>query len=146
MKLFDVNILIYAFRQDLPEHAEIRPWFEAVIQSDEAFGMADLVFSGFLRVVTNSKPFPNPSTPQDAMAFVERLRMRANCVILNPGPRHWGIFEKLHAEVNAKGNDVPDAYFAALAIEHGCEWITNDRGFSRYPGLNWSLPDIKGTA
>jgi len=29
------------------------------------------------------------------------------------------------------------AFFAALAIETGCEWITTDRGFSRFPGLRW---------
>ena len=33
------------------------------------------------------------------------------------------------------GNRIPDAYHAALAVEHGCEWVTLDRGFSAYPGL-----------
>ncbi|MDR7300981.1 putative nucleic acid-binding protein [Haloactinomyces albus] len=41
---------------------------------------------------------------------------------------------------DAKGNLVPDAYLAAIAIEHGCEWITADRGFARYPGLRWHHP------
>jgi predicted nucleic acid-binding protein len=35
---------------------------------------------------------------------------------------------------------VSDAYLAALAIEHGCEWITTDRDFSRFPGLKWRHP------
>lgn len=33
------------------------------------------------------------------------------------------------------GNRIPDAYHAALMIEHGYEWVTLDRGFSAYPGL-----------
>lgn len=33
------------------------------------------------------------------------------------------------------GNDVPDAYLAALAIEHGATWVTSDRGFERFPSL-----------
>jgi predicted nucleic acid-binding protein len=35
---------------------------------------------------------------------------------------------------------MPDAYFAALAIEFGCEWITLDRDFARFKGLRWSRP------
>ena len=38
--------------------------------------------------------------------------------------RHWGIFTDLCAEARAKGNLVQDAWFAALAIESGCEWVT----------------------
>ena len=41
---------------------------------------------------------------------------------------------------SARGNDVPDAYLAALAIEQGATWITTDRGFARFPGLRWRLP------
>jgi hypothetical protein len=35
---------------------------------------------------------------------------------------------------------VPDAYFAALAIESGCDWITTDRDFARFKGLRWRHP------
>jgi predicted nucleic acid-binding protein len=30
---------------------------------------------------------------------------------------------------------IPDAYFAALAIEHDCEWATTDRDYARFPDL-----------
>lgn len=29
---------------------------------------------------------------------------------------------------------------AALAIEAGCDWITTDRDYARYPGLKWHSP------
>jgi len=54
--------------------------------------------------------------------------------------RHWEIFARLCAEGGVKGNLVPDAYLAALAIESGCEWITTDRDFSRFKGLRWRHP------
>jgi hypothetical protein len=41
---------------------------------------------------------------------------------------------------NARGNLVPDAYLAALAIESGSEWITTDRDFGRFPDLRWGHP------
>ncbi len=41
---------------------------------------------------------------------------------------------------DARGNLMPDVWFAALAIESGCEWITFDRDFARFPGLRWRVP------
>ena len=61
---------------------------------------------------------------------------------MTPGPRHWEIFARLCRESEARGNLVPDAYLAALAIESGCEWVTTDRDFSRFPGLRWKTPDL----
>jgi len=68
------------------------------------------------------------------------LRGLANCVPVAPGLRHWEIFRALCSEARARGNLVPDAYLAALAIESGCEWISTDRGFSRFKGLRWRHP------
>jgi toxin-antitoxin system PIN domain toxin len=75
-----------------------------------------------------------------ALAFVETLRGQPNCVLVSPGPRHWEIFRELCERAGAKGNLVADAYHAATAIEHGCEWITTDRDYARFPGLRWRHP------
>lgn len=45
------------------------------------------------------------------------------------------IFRDLCKVANASGNLVQDAWLAALAIEHGCEWITADRDYAKFPGL-----------
>ena len=52
MILLDVNVLVDGFREDAPRHAIVRPWLEQTIRSESAFAVADLVLSGFLRVVT----------------------------------------------------------------------------------------------
>jgi toxin-antitoxin system PIN domain toxin len=140
MVLPDVNILVYAHRADAPGHAAYLEWLGQTIQSDLAYGMCDLVLSGFLRVVTHPRVFSPPSLLDDALAFVEEVRSPLNCVIIDPGPRHWSIFTRLCQQASVKGNLVPDAYFAALAIESGSEWISTDRDFSRFPGLNWRHP------
>jgi uncharacterized protein len=80
----------------------------------------------------------NPPAPlEDALTFVEALRARPNCVSVTAGPRHWKLFIGLCRRVGARGNAVPDAYLAALALESGNEWVTTDRGFARFPGLWW---------
>ena len=78
-----------------------------------------------------------------ALEFVEEIRSQPNCVIIQPGPRHWFIFNNLCIEANVKGNIVPDAYLAAMAIESGSEWITTDRDYSRFPGLKWRHPLVQ---
>jgi uncharacterized protein len=141
----DVNVLVYAHREDAPGHAAMRAWLEGVINGDEAYGMADLVLGGFVRVVTHPKVFRKPTPLADALAFAEQLREPPNCVRVQPGPRHWDIFRRLCVDAGAKGNLLPDAYLAALAIESGCEWITTDRDFSRFPRLRWRHPLAKSS-
>jgi hypothetical protein len=136
----DVNVLVYAHRQDTPDHAGCLSWLESLVNGNEAFGLSELVLSGFLRVVTHPKVFRVPSSLTDAVTFANQLRTRPNGVPVSPGPRHWEIFCRLCAEADAKGNLVPDAYLAALAIEAGCEWVTTDRDFSRFKGLRWRHP------
>jgi toxin-antitoxin system PIN domain toxin len=136
----DVNVLVYAHREDAPHHARYRRWLEKTINGDESYGLSELVLSGFVRVATHPKIFARPSPLPDALAFAEQLRDRPNRVPVAPGARHWGIFCALCAEAGARGNLVPDAYLAAMAIESGCEWITTDRDFSRFKGLRWRHP------
>lgn len=140
MLLFDVNVLVGAHRPEAPDHDALRRWLEAEIGSERSYGVSELVLSGFLRIVTHSRIFREPTPLAIAQDFVEVVRGRPNCVSIQPGDRHWSIFARLCAEAGAKGNLVPDAYLAALAIESGSEWITLDRGFARYPGLRWRHP------
>ena len=140
MFIADVNVLVYAFRADAPRHREFREWLDGVIGSPEAFGLSELVLRGVLRVLTHPKVFNPPTPPQKAVAFVEALRAQPNAVLLRPGDRHWGIFVDLCRRSSAKGNLIADAYHAALAIENGAEWVTTDRGFTRFPGLRLRYP------
>jgi toxin-antitoxin system PIN domain toxin len=136
----DVNVLVYAHRAELPEHAACRRWLEDLVNADAAFGLADVVLSGFLRVVTHPRIFGPPTPLDDALSEADALRAQPNRVPLEPGPRHWPIFERLCRDSRAKGNLVADAYLAALAIESGCEWVTTDRDYAAFPGLRVRSP------
>jgi uncharacterized protein len=140
MILLDVNVLIYAHREQAPDHARYRNWLNGVVHGPQAYGYAELVLSGFIRVVTNPRVFIDPTPTELAIAFVEHLRSPAHAVRLVPGSRHWNLFVDLCRVANARANLIPDAYFAALAIESGSEWITTDRDYARFPGLRWRHP------
>jgi toxin-antitoxin system PIN domain toxin len=136
----DVNVLVYAHREDAPEHQRFRDWLRSALEEQEPYGISELVLSGFLRVVTHPRVFRRPTQMRTALEFVGALRERPNAVLVSPGARHWGIFVDLCRRTGVRGNLVPDAYLAARAIETGSEWITTDRDYSRFPGLRWRHP------
>lgn len=136
----DVNVLVYAYNLHEPRHGEYRDWLEAALNGDRPFGLPSLVASGFVRVVTHPKVLVEPLRPDRALDIAERMRTSPAAVPMEPGRRHWAIFTALCRHVAARGNAVPDSYLAALAIEHGAEWNTADRGFARFPGLSGRHP------
>lgn len=140
MQLLDVNVLVYAFRRDVPGHERFASWLDELVNGERPFGVSDLVSSGFLRIVTHPRIFIVPAAIENALEFVETLRDSQVFVPVAPGPRHWEIFTGLCRNAGVRGNLVADAYLAAMAIELDCEWISTDRDFSRFPGLRWRLP------
>ena len=140
MRLPDVNVLIYSHREDAPEHVRYAQWLKGLVAGPEPFAVSELVLSSFLRLVTNRRIF-QPATPMDvALEFCQRLIRRPTSVIVRPNSGHWPIFVGLIKASGVQGALVADAYLAALAIEHGCEFVTTDSDFARFEGLRWSHP------
>ena len=140
MILCDVNVLLYALRSDSDRHDEYRSWLIERLDGPENIGVSELVLSGVVRIATHPRVYRKPSAPSEAFAFADAIRSRPNAVMVAPGQRHWDVFRDLCDGGVAKGNLIPDAYFAAPAIEWGCEWVTTDRDYARFPGLKWRHP------
>jgi toxin-antitoxin system PIN domain toxin len=136
----DVNVLVNAFRGDAPDHGLCRSWLDGVVNGESRYGMSTQVLSSVVRITTHPKVFKQPSPLDEALRFGELLLGQPHCVVVQPGDTHWGIFMRLCREADARGNLVPDAWFAAMAIEAGCEWVSLDRDYARFPGLKWRPP------
>jgi len=102
--------------------------------------VSDVVLSGCLRILTHPRVFDPPTPSPRSLAFVSQVRNHPHAVPIVPGPRHWAIFRDLCEQTGARGNLVPEAFLAALAIESGSEWITTDRDYAQFPGLQWRHP------
>jgi toxin-antitoxin system PIN domain toxin len=135
-----VNVYVHAFREAAPDHDRYRDWLRAALVGDQPVGVSDLVLSGFVRVVTHPRVFDPPDAVESALAFADAVRAQPSAIPVTPGDRHWAIFGNLCRTAEARGNLIPDAYLAALAIESGAEFITADRDFSRFEGLRWRHP------
>ena len=141
MDLPDVNVLIYAFRSDTQHHSICKIWLECIAGSGVRFAISPLSLGAVARIVTNPHFYKAPSHIDEVFAFADNLLDLPNCEAVEPGERHWNIFKRLCAVVEAKGPLISDVWYAALAIEHGCRLITFDRDFARFPGLAWRKPE-----
>jgi toxin-antitoxin system PIN domain toxin len=137
MVMPDVNILTASHLANLPHHVAARSWLQQQLVAPAAFGISDLALTGFVRIVTGRGLPVTPTTTDDALDFCDRIRRRSNCALIRPGSAHWMIFDQLCRQTKASGKLIPDAWFAALAIENGCTWVTMDGDYARFPGLTW---------
>ena len=140
MLCVDVNVLVYAHREDLPEHPKYRRLLERLANDDQPLGLPDLTLSGFVRVVSNRRIFSEPTSADEAWRAVDALIAAPAAMQLLVGERHWGLFRQLAGDVDARGNDIADAYLAAYALEHNATLLSADRGFARFRRLRWSHP------
>jgi uncharacterized protein len=140
MLLVDTNVLVYAHRPEADRHKDYRDWLEGLINGPEPYAVADLAVNGMVRVVTDQRIYRTPTPLGDALFVAAQIRNQPHARVVHPGPRFWQIFTDVCRVAEARGRLIPGAYLAALAIEHGCELVSDDRDFGRFTGLRWRHP------
>ncbi|MQA74078.1 MAG: PIN domain-containing protein [Solirubrobacterales bacterium] len=140
MLLLDVNVVLAVHREDHPDHALVRGWFDGMLAGDERFSVPTLIWASFLRLATNRRIFEVPTPRADAFAFIEATRAQPLHLSIGPGPRHLTLLRKLCDEADARGDLIADAVVAAVAAEHGCEIVTLDRDFARFGSVPHRRP------
>ena len=142
MIVLDVNVVLAAFRQDHAHHSLARPWLERVLAGRSQFVVPDLIWVGFVRLVTNSHIFEVPSTPAEAFEFVDAVCAAPSYVHvsgLHDGPTP---FKETALSSDSWGNLIPDAYLASIALSHACPVASFDRDFRRFDGLEIVVPSV----
>jgi toxin-antitoxin system PIN domain toxin len=139
MLLLDVNVLIAAFRVELPHHEATRRWLSSLIADKKPFGLPDAVFCSVIRIVTR-RPFEPVSTPAEALRFIHVVREAPSFRVIMPSESQWKVFTDLCAATDARGGKIQDLYWASFAIDMGCDFVTFDQGMADIPGLRWRSP------
>jgi len=137
--LLDANLLLYAHNTDSPAHAAATDWLDAQLSGTTRVGLPWPTLLAFLRIASNPRVFARPVSVAGAWAQVERWLSAPVAWIPLPSARHPEALASMLAATPG-ADHVPDAHLAALAVEHGLELCTCDRGFARFPGLRWRDP------
>jgi toxin-antitoxin system PIN domain toxin len=140
MKLLDANILIYAVNVDAPLHGAAKSWIEEVLSEGETVAFSWIVILAFLRLSTRPGLFRNPLAPHEAFDVIHSWLDHPEVTIVNPGPDHFGVLERILGPLGTAGNLTSDAHLAAIAIENGAELCSCDADFARFAGLKWRNP------
>jgi toxin-antitoxin system PIN domain toxin len=131
----DANILLYAANDDDEAHPVARELLERLARGPDLLYLFWPAIMGFLRIATNPAVFPDPFTPDQAMAAVADLIERPNVRTPSEADGFWDLY-RLTADSQTRGNHVPDAHLVALMRQHGVKVIyTRDRDFRRYDGI-----------
>lgn len=137
----DVNVLVYAFRREHALHESYAAWLADLLGGADEVGLSEGTLTGFLRIVTSPRIYESPAPTPVAMAFVDAVRASHRRRWVTVTDAVWAAFSKLaEPDQQVRGNLVPDAWLAALALANGCRVATADRGFARFDGLDWFDP------
>jgi uncharacterized protein len=125
----DVNLLVAASRKDHPHYEVAALWLKGAVEAGQVV-LLPMVTTSFVRVVTNAKIFPTPTSSRIALQFVNAI-LEATELELLPLSREWGRFCELVGQTELRANAVPDAWIAAAVMECDEHLVTFDRDFKK---------------
>ena len=140
MRIVDANLLVYAHVAAFDQHADARSWLDEKLMAFEPLGLPWVSLLGFLRLTTNPRIFERPEPLKKAWQQVQGWLDCQAVWIPQPTEQHHEVLNRLFGLSDLHGNLIPDAYLAALAIEHGLILCSTDGDFARFPGLRWENP------
>jgi toxin-antitoxin system PIN domain toxin len=140
VKIVDTNLLLYAANRDAPQQDRCRTWLESALRGDERVAFDWIVVTGFLRISTTSRVFPQPLSVAAAVKQVREWLDAHAAGSVSPNSQHWSILEELLLATGAAGNLATDAHLAALAISHNATLVSCDNDFARFRRLKWENP------
>lgn len=138
--LIDANILLYAADEEAPHHHRAAAWLTTQLNGDRRVGIPWESITAFLRIATHPRASARPLTATAAWGFVADWLAVESVWIPTPTDRHMDVLATLVATHDITGNLMPDAHFAALAIEHGLEVCSADSDFARFTEVRWTNP------
>ena len=139
MILVDANLLVYATVEQMPQHGKAKEWLSLSLSGKARVGLPWASLLAYVRIVSNPRVFSKPVPISEAWKQVKTWIAQPPVWIPNPTDRHADILNEMMRAISSS-NHIPDAQLASLAIEHGLEMTSADRGFARFPRLRFRNP------
>jgi toxin-antitoxin system PIN domain toxin len=140
LTLIDANLLLFAVDERSPFHTRARDWLTGRLNGEQPVGLPWQSLGAFLRIVTHPRISTRPLEPPEAWERVQEWLACDVTWLPVPTERHPTILGELIERYQLRGNLIPDAQLAALAIEHGVEVCSADTDFARFEDVRWHNP------
>lgn len=138
--LVDANLLLYAHNAASPHNAVAAAWLTDRLNGSTRMGLPWPSLLAFVRVATHPRASERPISLERAWTQVEEWLIAEVAWTPLPTPRHAEILGDLVRRYDVRGNMVPDAHLAALAIEYGVALCSADTDFARFTEVRWVNP------
>lgn len=141
----DTNLLVYAHRDEFPQHKVALEVVRGLATGTAPWGIPWPCVGEFVSTVTNPRPFSPPSTPLQAATQLDVWIHAPTSRLLGERADTWDHFRELLVTSGVRRSGVHDARIAAICLDHGVrELWTADRDFSRFPKLRTHNPIEEG--
>jgi len=138
--LLDANLLLYAVNRRSSHHEEAASWLTERLNAPRRVGLPWQSLAAFLRISTHPRAFDRPLEPGVAWERIADWLAAPAAWIPQPGPDHARLLGELVVRYDLRGNLIPDAQLAALALEHGLTVCSTDTDFARFADVRWQNP------
>jgi toxin-antitoxin system PIN domain toxin len=138
--LLDANLLLYAVHKRATQHEAAAAWLTEQLNGPRRVGLPWQSLGAFLRISTHPRAFERPLEPAVAWERVTDWLAAPAAWIPAPGADHARLLGELVVGHDARGNLLPDAMLAALALEHGLTVCSVDTDFARFTEVRWTNP------
>jgi predicted nucleic acid-binding protein len=132
----DTNLLVYAHRSGVPEHASAQRAIERASGNPRGWGVALAAIAEFWMNVTHPAAAGGPSSTQQARDFIAALFGDGPGIVWTPRELFWSRFLQLASDLDVRGVRIFDLQIALTAFDNGATEIwTHDKNFATIPGL-----------
>jgi toxin-antitoxin system PIN domain toxin len=138
--LLDANLLLYAVNAQADAHEAAVAWLTEQLNGRRRVGIPWQSLGAVLRISTHPRAFAQPLDATTAWARALDWIQAPAAWIPQPGPGYAELLGKLIADYDVRGNLMPDAQLAALALEHGLTVCSTDTDFARFAEVRWRNP------
>jgi toxin-antitoxin system PIN domain toxin len=142
MLALDTNVLVYAHRREVAEHAQARELVRKLAEGAEPWAIPWPCVYEFFSIVTNPRIWKEAaSTPRQAWAQLAAWLAAPSLRLLAETEAVPEILGELAQRPRVRGPVIHDARIAALCLAHGVDAIvTRDRDFGLFPELRITRP------
>lgn len=134
----DTDVLVYAHRREVNEHAQARQLVTTLAEGDQgSWAIPWPCIYEFFSVVTNVRIWKSlASTPAQAWGQVEAWMGSPTLSLLSEPPDFAPVLAQLALLPRVRGPLIHDARVAAICLAHGVEaLLSRDRDFTLFPAL-----------